>query len=227
MLRFWIWTAKITLGAIAFSVLWVLLYKVVNPPTTLLQISQRSLTQEQLEKGKLLESSDDWTSLESIPDAMELAVICGEDQQFFKHHGFDFKAIRKAWEYNKTHKKKRGASTISQQCAKNVFLWEGRSWLRKGLEVYFTFLIETIWGKERIMEVYLNCIEFGRGAFGVRAAAFYYFKKSPQSLTRSQCIQIASMMPCPRTCGLHSPKAQRRSYAIGLAMRRYGIKLAY
>ena len=160
MLRFWIWTAKITLGAIAFSLLWVLLYKVVNPPITLLQISQRSLTKEQLSKGKLLESSDDWTSLESIPDAMELAVICGEDQQFFKHHGFDFKAIRKAWEYNKTHKKKRGASTISQQCAKNVFLWEGRSWLRKGLEVYFTFLIETIWGKERIMEVYLNCIEF-------------------------------------------------------------------
>jgi monofunctional biosynthetic peptidoglycan transglycosylase len=225
-----LWAKRLGKGMlyfIAITVIWVLLYRFVNPPFTMLEWSQRSLTQEQLQKGKLLPSSDAWVPLERIPNSMELAVVCGEDQQFFKHHGFDFKAIRKAWEYNKTHSKKRGASTISQQCAKNVFLWEGRSWLRKGLEVYFTLLIETLWGKERIMEVYLNCIEFGRGAFGVNAAAYYYFKKSPQALSRYQCIQIASMMPCPRTCGLHSAKATRRAAAIDRAMRRYGIQLSY
>ena len=116
---------------------------------------------EQVADGKKLKLKKDWESLENISPNMQLAVVCSEDQNFVHHYGFDIDAIDKAMDYNQKHKKKRGASTISQQTAKNVFLWPGRSWVRKGLEVYFTFLIETLWSKERIMEVYLNVIETG------------------------------------------------------------------
>jgi monofunctional biosynthetic peptidoglycan transglycosylase len=124
-------------------------------------------------------------------------VICSEDQNFLKHHGFDIKAIEKAYENNKKGKQLKGASTISQQTAKNVFLWPSRSWLRKGLETYFTFLIELIWSKERIIEVYLNSIEMGPGIYGAEAASQYWFNKSASKLSTNEAAAIASILPSP------------------------------
>jgi monofunctional glycosyltransferase len=112
-----------------------------------------------------------WVPIEDISPNLQLAVVCAEDQNFIEHFGFDLDAIEKAVKHNETHKRKRGASTISQQTAKNVFLYDGRNWIRKGLEVYFTFLIEVCWSKERIMEAYLNVIEFGDGIYGAEAAS--------------------------------------------------------
>jgi monofunctional biosynthetic peptidoglycan transglycosylase len=128
----------------------------------------------------------------------KLAVIASEDQLFPDHNGFDIKSIKKALAYNKKKPGRvRGASTISQQVAKNVFLWQGRSWVRKGLEVYFTFMIEIIWGKKRILEVYLNEAEMGKGIFGIEAAAKKYFKKPASRLTRTEAAMIASSLPNP------------------------------
>lgn len=141
----------------------------------------------------------DYVSLDEISSQVPLAVMAAEDQLFLEHAGFDFESIEKAIEYNKkSKKKKRGASTISQQVAKNVFLWQGRSWIRKGLEVYFTFMIELLWSKRRIMEVYLNTIEMGQGVFGIEAAARTYFKKSAKKLNREEAAKIASSLPNPR-----------------------------
>ena len=130
---------------------------------------------------------------------MPLAVVTAEDQKFAEHFGFDLEAIEKAVKYNEKHKGKKvkGASTISQQTAKNVFLWPGRSWIRKGLEVYFTFVIEICWSKERIIEVYLNVIEMGPGVYGAEAAAQYYFNKSASDLTKKEAATIAAILPNP------------------------------
>jgi len=150
----------------------------------------------EMEDGKI---DKDWKSLEEISDNMPLAVVTAEDQKFEEHYGFDLEAIEKAVKYNEKHKGKKvkGASTISQQTAKNVFLWPGRSWVRKGLEVYFTFLIELFWSKERIMEVYLNVIEMGPGVYGTEAAAQHYFNKSAAKLTKSEAASIAAILPNP------------------------------
>ncbi len=129
---------------------------------------------------------------------IRLAVMASEDQLFPDHNGFDIKSIKKALETNKKSKRIRGASTISQQVAKNVFLWQGRSWFRKGLEVYFTFMIELFWSKERILEMYLNVAEMGKGIFGVEAAARSYFKKSASKLTRTESARIAACLPNPK-----------------------------
>ena len=138
-----------------------------------------------------------WVPLEEIAKPMRSAVIKAEDYKFYQHHGFDFEAIERAIQYNKTHKKKKGASTISQQTAKNVFLWPSRSWVRKGLEAYFTILIELLWSKDRILEVYLNVIELGKGVYGVEAAAQKYFKKPAKKLTASQAALMAAVLPNP------------------------------
>jgi monofunctional biosynthetic peptidoglycan transglycosylase len=136
--------------------------------------------------------------MNSISKEAKLAVIASEDQLFPDHNGFDFRSIQKALSYNKRKPGRvRGASTISQQVAKNVFLWQGRSWVRKGLEVYFTFMIELIWGKKRILEVYLNEAEMGKGIYGIEAASRKYFKKSAAKLTRSEAAMIASCLPNP------------------------------
>lgn len=139
-------------------------------------------------------------SMQQLSKNAKLAVIASEDQLFPDHNGFDIKSIQKALNFNKKKKGKkiRGASTISQQVAKNVFLWQGRSWFRKGLEVYFTFLIELIWGKERILEVYLNEAEMGKGIFGMEAASRKYFQKSASKLTRTEAAMIASSLPNPK-----------------------------
>lgn len=195
----------------------ILAYKWINPPVTAIQWDQRELRKE---KGP-------WLDLKEIPDVFEKAVIAAEDQRFFEHSGFDFEAIEKAIENNKKGKTKRGASTISQQTAKNIFLWEGRSWLRKGLETYMTFWMELLWDKARILEVYINVVEMGRGAFGISEAARYYYKTQAQQLSYQQCINIASMLPCPRTCGISHPISRKRQQLINRAINRYGIELKY
>jgi len=152
---------------------------------------------EQLQDDKKLVLKHDWVPIEAISKNLQLAVICSEDQNFLAHNGFDMEAIEKAIEHNKKGKRIRGASSISQQTAKNVFLWPQRSWFRKGLEVYFTFLIELFWSKERIMEVYLNSIEMGNGIYGVEAASQFWFKKPAIKLNRNEAAAIAAILPNP------------------------------
>ena len=155
---------------------------------------------EQAKEGRELRMSHHWVSLDKISEQMPIAVMASEDANFQKHHGFDFKAIESAAKRNKEHPEKRklGASTISQQTAKNVFLWPGRSWLRKGFEVYFTTLIELMWSKERIMEVYLNSIEMGEGIYGVEAVSQENWGISARDLSAAQCALIAVTLPNPR-----------------------------
>ena len=150
-----------------------------------------------------------WVPLRDISHDMPVAVMASEDQRFLSHHGFDFDAIQSAVKKNKrAGRNKYGASTISQQTAKNVFLWPGRSWVRKGLEVYFTTLIEFIWGKERIMEVYLNSIEMGRNIYGVEACAHYNFRgKTAKELSRRDCALIAATIPNPREYSSKEPSS--------------------
>ena len=153
---------------------------------------------EQVVDGKSITWHHHWVPLEKMSPSMPVAVMASEDQRFLTHHGFDFDAIQKAAESNKDGKKIRGGSTISQQTAKNVFLWPGRSWLRKGFETYFTFLIELLWSKQRIMEVYLNSIETGDGIYGVDAVAEAHFGTDALHLTKAQCALIAATLPNPR-----------------------------
>lgn len=212
------WTFRIFVAFVIISVVWVFALKWVNPGSTLLMKSRQG-------DGSTIEKQ--WVSIEAISKSMQLAVICGEDQRFCSHSGFDFEAIKKAAEHNKAGGKLRGASTISQQTAKNVFLWEGRSWLRKGLEAWFTVLIEFIWGKKRIMEVYLNVIETGKGTFGVEAAARKYYGISASALNGRQAAHISGLLPCPRTCGIYGGFASQRAQIIYYAMTYYGLKLEY
>jgi monofunctional biosynthetic peptidoglycan transglycosylase len=162
---------------------------------------------QQLSEGRELKLSHDWVSLEHISPSLPVAVIASEDANFLTHHGFDFKAIEHAAKRNMEHpeKQKLGASTISQQTAKNVFLWPGRSWVRKGLEVYFTALIELFWTKERIMEVYLNTIEMGEGIYGAEAVACEHFNTTAEQLSRQQCALIAATLPNPRRFSSKNP----------------------
>ena len=147
----------------------------------------------------------EWVSLDKISVPMQHAVVASEDQEFENHFGLDVDAIEKAIEFNKKHKKKKGASTISQQVAKNVFLWQDRTWLRKGLELYSTFLIELFWSKDRILEVYLNVAEMGDGIFGAEAAAQTYFKKHASKLTANESARIAACLPNPIRYRVNAP----------------------
>jgi len=164
---------------------------------------------DQVKEGRDLKLSHHWVSLEHISSHMPVAVIGSEDANFLKHHGFDFKAIQYAVKRNREHpeKNKLGASTISQQTAKNVFLWPGRSWLRKGLEFYFTSLIELFWSKQRIMEVYLNSIEMGEGIYGVEAVAQEHFGVPAEMMTRQQCALVAATLPNPRRFDSSNPSS--------------------
>lgn len=162
---------------------------------------------EQLSEGKELKLSHHWVSIDKISPSLPVAVIASEDANFMRHHGFDFKAIEHAAKRNMENPEKRklGASTISQQTAKNVFLWPGRSWLRKGFEFYFTSLIELLWPKQRIMEVYLNSIEMGEGIYGAEAVAREHFNTTAAELSRSQCALIAATLPNPRRFSSKAP----------------------
>ena len=162
---------------------------------------------QQVSEGRSLKLSHDWEPLENISPSLPVAVMASEDARFLEHHGFDYKAIEHAAKRNREHPEKRklGASTISQQTAKNVFLWPGRSWTRKGFEAYFTVLIEVLWPKQRIMEVYLNSIEMGEGIYGAQAVAEEHFGKDAKDLTRSECALIAATLPNPRKFSSKSP----------------------
>ncbi len=161
----------------------------------------------QLKSGQDVVCHHEWVPLQQIAVDMPRAVMASEDQRFLQHIGVDFEAIQEAKEYNKTHKKMRGGSTITQQTAKNVFLWHGRSYVRKGLEAYFSFLMELFWDKQRIMEVYLNSIEMGDGIYGVEAVAKHHFNKSAAALTRSECALIAATLPNPRKFSSKTPSS--------------------
>lgn len=185
----WKFIKKLIFTLIVLSILGVVAGRFINPPITLTQIGGI------VEYGKL---QRDYISYDKMGNNVKKAVIAAEDQKFFVHNGFDYEAIQKAYEKNNQGKKLRGGSTISQQTAKNVFLWQGRSWIRKGLEAVFTFMIEKIWGKDVILERYLNSIEMGQGVFGVEAAAEYYFGKSSINLTKSEAAWIAAILPNPQ-----------------------------
>lgn len=184
---------------------------------------------EQKMDGKSIKLEKTWKPLSEISPDLQLAVVCTEDQNFLKHHGFDFGAIQKAIKHNEKSKRKRGASTISQQTAKNVFLWPGRSWIRKGFEVYFTFLIESIWSKERIMEVYLNIAEMGNGIYGAEAASKAYFNTSAAKINKRQAATLAIVLPSPLKYNARypSPYLNGRINWTLQQMRFWGGKLDY
>lgn len=181
---------------ILLSLLFVLLYRWFPVPLTPLMVIRSY--QQWINPEENVRLNYDWVSIDSVSPYVWKAAIAGEDGFFLNHWGFDWDAIRYAREYNKTHEKKIGGSTISQQTAKNVFLWPDRTWLRKGLEAWFTILIELLWGKRRIMEVYLNVVEMGPGIYGVKAASYAYFKKHPYYLTASEAAFLIATLPSPR-----------------------------
>ena len=187
--RIWRVTKRVFLILFISQFVYIFLLKWVNPPITVTQIGS-------LLKGDGLHRS--YVGMKDISPNAKLAVISCEDQLFPNHDGFDIKNIEKAMKHNETSKKIRGASTISQQVAKNVFLWQGRDWFRKGLEVYFTFMIELIWGKRRILEMYLNVAEMGKGIYGIEAASRTYYHTPARNLTRVQAARIASCLPNPK-----------------------------
>ncbi|KAA3438068.1 monofunctional biosynthetic peptidoglycan transglycosylase [Rufibacter hautae] len=186
---------KLCITLFLVSVLWVLTYRWIDPPATLHMLLKRSEPSPKTQKIDQIQHQ--FVDLEDMSVNLPLAVIAAEDQLFITHNGFDFKAIKQAFQRNMSSKKTIGGSTISQQVAKNVFLWHGRSYLRKGVEMYFTFMIELLWGKERIMEVYLNIAEMGDHVFGVQAASKKYFKCAPKDVTRQQAALLAAILPNP------------------------------
>ncbi|MBW7944982.1 MAG: monofunctional biosynthetic peptidoglycan transglycosylase [Sphingomonadaceae bacterium] len=188
----------------AFTILWVLLYRFVPVPFTV-PMAKDFIAGKDVKR--------DWVALSNMDPDLPRAVIAGEDAKFCTHFGFDTEAISKAMEANAEGRKLRGGSTVSQQVAKNAFLWPGRSWLRKGLEAYFTVLIELMWDKKRVMEVYLNVAEFGIGVYGTEAAAQHYFGKSAKSLTRSEAARLVAVLPSPIKRDARSPRGYTARYA--------------
>jgi monofunctional biosynthetic peptidoglycan transglycosylase len=223
--RIFSWIKKALLWFFGLSILSVIIFKWVPVPFTPLMITRAI---EQKMDGKEMTCSHDWVPLEQISPNLQKAVIASEDGNFLKHSGFDFKAMQKAFKNNNKGKRLKGGSTISQQTAKNVFLWQGRSYLRKGLEAYFTFLIEMIWGKERIMEVYLNSIEMGDGVYGAEAAAQHWYQTSAENLTPMQAAGIAAILPNPRKFKASNSSAytQKRKNKIVRVMKHVG-KIKY
>ncbi len=209
------------LGFVVLSVALVLLFRFVPPPGSMVMVERKV---QSWINSEPIDIQRQWRSWEQLSSNAKLAVISAEDQRFPQHRGFDFVEMRRAWEASRDGERLRGASTLSQQTAKNVFLWTGRSWLRKGLEAWFTLLIETLWGKQRILEVYLNVAEWDTGVFGLEAAANHYFGASGSALTERQASLLAAILPSPRTRSASRPDAQveRRSQWIRQQMRNLG-----
>jgi monofunctional biosynthetic peptidoglycan transglycosylase len=205
------WIIRAFFLFILFSVLWVLLYRFVPPPVTFTQMGD-------LLAGRGVEKS--WMPLSEIDNDMERAAIAAEDGKFCAHNGFDTDAIAAAMRSNAEGKKRiRGGSTISQQTAKNAFLWQGGGYFRKGLEAWFTLLIEQMWTKQRIMEVYLNIAETGIGTYGVNAGAQRYFGKDASNLTRQEAARIAAVLPLPKEREAVAPSGFTRRYGNSIASR--------
>jgi monofunctional biosynthetic peptidoglycan transglycosylase len=209
------------IGFFGSTILAVLLGTFINPPVTPLMVKRAFIKKTD---GKKVGIHKDWVSYKEISPHMIKAVVASEDNRFTDHFGIDIQAVHKAVSYNKRHRRKRGASTITQQVAKNVFLWPARTWIRKGFELYFTVLIETVWSKKRIMVVYLNVMETGNGIYGVEAAARKYFKKPASKLTRGEAALIAATLPNPRVRNPARPSAYllRRQGKIIDLMRKIG-----
>jgi len=198
---------KFLIYFILITVAWVGLYAIVPPPVTVtMLLDENGITK-------------DWTSFSDISPNMARAVIAAEDSKFCSHNGFDTEAIQEALEERIEGKRQRGGSTISQQVAKNAFLWQGGGFFRKGLEAYFTFLIETIWSKKRIMEVYLNIAETGIGTYGVQAGAQRYYKKDARDLTRIEAARIAAALPSPKKRAVNGASGFTARYGNTIAVR--------
>ncbi|MCL2650126.1 MAG: monofunctional biosynthetic peptidoglycan transglycosylase [Candidatus Azobacteroides sp.] len=217
-----IWTRNIILTLIALSLFFVVLYRFVPVYFTPLMFIRVC---EQIKGDKPTKIKHQWVPISKISPNMAQAVIASEDNLFMEHNGFDFKQIDIAQKNAQKGKRMRGASTITQQTAKNVFLWPGRSYFRKGLEAYFTLLIEFVWGKERIMEVYLNSIEMGDGIYGVEAVSLAHFNKHAYQLSQQEAALIAATLPNPRKFNSAKPSAyilQRQTQIISL-MGKIGV----
>ncbi|MGL2965591.1 monofunctional biosynthetic peptidoglycan transglycosylase [Flavobacterium sp. XGLA_31] len=219
----WMW--KALLWFFGLSVASVILFKWVPIPFTPLMVTR--IIEFKLDGGDAIYSHK-WVPLSDISSNLQKAVIASEDGNFLTHSGFDFKAMQKAYKSNQKGKKLKGGSTISQQTAKNVFLWQGRSYVRKGLEAYFTVLIELIWGKERIMEVYLNSIEMGNGVYGAQEAARHWYSTTAKDLTPREAAGIAAILPNPRKFKASNSSAyiNKRKDKILRVMRHIG-KIEY
>jgi len=204
----WLW--RIVLGLLLFSILWVLAYRFVPPPITATMIGD-------LVAGRGLDK--DWMSLDDMDRDMVRAAIGAEDSKFCEHNGFDLEAIEDAMKRNASGGRIRGGSTISQQTAKNAFLWQGGGYFRKGMEAYFTFLIEHLWGKRRIMEVYLNLAETGIGTYGANAGAQRYFGHDASALSATEAARIAAVLPLPKKRGAIAPKGFTRRYGNTISAR--------
>jgi monofunctional biosynthetic peptidoglycan transglycosylase len=187
---------KISLWFFGLSIGLVIFYRFIPVPVTPLMLIR--LVEQAIDPKKDMRLYKDWVSIDNMSRHAPQAVYAAEDQKFMQHKGFDFEAMEKAWKNNQKGKRIKGASTITQQTVKNVFLWPSRSYIRKGLEAYFTLLVELIWSKERILEVYLNVIEMGEGIYGIEAASQTFFKKSATKLSQSQAALIAAVLPNPR-----------------------------
>jgi monofunctional glycosyltransferase len=217
---------RIVIAFLILSVGTTVLFRWVPVPVTPLMVIR---CVEQKADGRPMTLKHDWVGLENISPKLQLAVVCSEDQNYLKHYGFDWVAIEKAMKSNGKGKKLRGGSTISQQTAKNVFLWSGRSYLRKGLEAYFTLLIELLWSKERIMEVYLNSIEMGDGVYGAEAAGRFWFKKPAKDLNKDEAAAITAILPNPLKYVANPPSAyiSKRKVWIKQQMSYWGNQLDY
>lgn len=200
---------RLTLLLLALSVATVVVFRFVPVPSTPLMLLRAIEQARDEERAVRIEKV--WVGTDALSSNLRHAVVCAEDQRFFEHHGFDVPAIRAAIRHNRLSGRTRGASTISQQTAKNVFLWDGRTWLRKGLEAYFTLWLELLWGKERILTVYLNVVELGDGVYGAEAATQRYFGKSAATVSREEAALLAAVLPNPRRRSVTQPSSYVRS----------------
>ena len=227
------WLIGLPLAFLVVTTLQVIVLRFVDPPFSAFMVARQF---EAIGSGDFgYRSAYAWRDLDQIAPALPVSLVAAEDQNFAEHHGFDFDAIEKAREHNQRMveraekrgtpvKRLRGASTISQQTAKNLFLWQGRSWVRKGLEAWYTVLIETFWPKRRILEVYANIVEFGDGTYGAQAAARHFFGKDASRLGPEEAARLAAVLPAPRRydAGHPGPYVQRRSNAIQRQARQIG-----
>ena len=218
--RRWLWL--LPLSCVALTVLQVAVLRFVDPPFSAFMAARQF--EAWGEGDRDFRIAHDWRDLDTMSPSVPLALVAAEDQRFPAHHGFDLEAIEKARRNNAKGRKVRGASTISQQVAKNLFLWSGRSWVRKGIEAWYTVLIEVLWPKQRILEVYANIAEFGDGIYGAQAAARSFFGKDAARLSQAQSARLAAVLPSPKRYNARNPGpyVQRRSRGIERQMRQLG-----
>ena len=216
------WLLWLPLAFLLLTTLQVLVLRFVDPPSSMFMLARQMQAAGEGDWG--FRVAYDWRDRDDIASHLPVAVVAAEDQNFARHHGFDFEAIKKARRTNARGGRVRGASTISQQLAKNLFLWSGRSWVRKGIEAWYTLLIETLWPKSRILEVYVNVAEFGDGVYGAQAASRSYFGKDAAQLSAAEAARLAAVLPNPKrySAARPGPYVQRRTRAIQRQMRYIG-----